>query len=95
MILLIRDVLAMVFQAWSFLLLVWVILSWIPTVPRHHPVVQTVERVVEPTIRPFRRLLPGLGPIDISPLIAIAVYQIVWQLLDRMLLEAAGAGSTF
>lgn len=91
MIPLIRDILALAFQAWSFLLLVWVVLSWIPSIPRYHPLVQTVERVVEPTIRPFRRLLPGLGPIDISPLIAIAVYQIVWQVLDRMLAEASGA----
>ncbi len=91
MIPLVREILGMVFQAWSFLLLVWVVLSWIPSIPRFHPVVQTVEKLVEPTIRPFRRLMPGLGPIDISPLIAIAVYQIVWQVLDRMLAEASGA----
>ncbi|MBM3267385.1 MAG: YggT family protein [Candidatus Sericytochromatia bacterium] len=90
MITLLREVLGIVFQVWSFLLLAWVILSWIPSIPRYHPVVQTVERLVEPTIRPFRRLLPGLGPIDVSPLIAIAVYQMVWLVLDRMLAEAAG-----
>ncbi len=89
MIPLLREVLGIVFQVWSFLLLAWVILSWIPSIDRNHPVVQTVERLVEPTIRPFRRLLPGLGPIDISPLIAIAVYQIVYHLLDSMLAEAA------
>jgi YggT family protein len=77
-----------VFQVWQLALFIWVILSWIPSVPRHHPAVQLLDRLLEPTLRPFRGLVP-LGGIDISPLIAVFVYQLVVQVLVRVL--AAGA----
>lgn len=76
-----------VFQVWQLALFVWVILSWIPTIPRHHPAVQFLDRVIEPTLRPFRGLVP-LGGIDISPLIAVFVYQLAVQILVRLLLSS-------
>ncbi|MEB3186922.1 MAG: YggT family protein [bacterium] len=77
-----------VFQVWQLALFIWVILSWIPSVPRHHPAVQLLDRLLEPTLRPFRGLVP-LGGIDISPLIAVFVYQLVVQVLVRVLATAA------
>lgn len=85
-----REVLNVAFQAWSFLLFAWVIMSWIPGIDQGHPVVRGIHKVVEPTIAPFRRLLPSLGPMDVSPLIAIAFYQIAWQILDRILYQMQG-----
>ncbi|MEB3298073.1 MAG: YggT family protein [Candidatus Sericytochromatia bacterium] len=79
------DVLDLVYNVWSLLLLAWVILSWIPGIDRHHPVVMGVSRVVEPALAPFRRLVPGMGPIDISPLVAMAAYQVIYQILRRLL----------
>jgi uncharacterized protein YggT (Ycf19 family) len=37
--------------------------------------------VVEPYLRIFRRFIPPIGPIDISPIIAILVLQIVGRLI--------------
>ena len=34
-------------------------------------------RVTEPALRPIRRILPSFGSIDISPLIAIVVIELV------------------
>ncbi len=77
-----------VFQVWQLALFIWVILSWIPSIPRHHPAVEMLNRLLEPTLRPFRGLVP-LGGIDISPLIAVFVYQLVVDLVARALLTSA------
>jgi uncharacterized protein YggT (Ycf19 family) len=37
--------------------------------------------VVEPYLRIFRRFIPPIGPIDISPIVAILVLQIVGRLI--------------
>ena len=83
------EVLDVAYRVWSLLLLAWVIMSWVPGLDRNHPVVQGISRVVEPALAPFRRLLPGMGPIDISPLIAVAAYQVIYEVLRHLL---AGSG---
>ncbi|MBI6546180.1 MAG: YggT family protein [Cyanobacteria bacterium NC_groundwater_1444_Ag_S-0.65um_54_12] len=90
MIEIVRQLLFTALQVWSFLLLAWVLLSWIPGIDRYHPLVRGISGMVEPTIRPFRRLLPNLGPFDISPILAIACYQVLWKLLDAFLFKLGG-----
>lgn len=85
------QVLNSLFSLWSLLLLVWVILSWIPQIPRHHPAVQFVGRIIEPTVAPFRRVLPMSIGIDLSPMIAFFVYRIAVQLISELLLKASYA----
>lgn len=41
-------------------------------------------RVTEPVLRPIRRVLPDFGGIDISPLIAIVLLELLQQLLGRL-----------
>ena len=43
--------------------------------------------VVEPYLRIFRRFIPPLGPLDISPIVAIFVLWIVSGLVIRVLGE--------
>jgi YggT family protein len=53
-----------------------------------NPVVRFLYDVCEPYLRLFRRILPPLGPLDLSPMIAVLVLigaeQIVVRLLDRL-----------
>ena len=37
--------------------------------------------VCEPYLRPFRRIIPMIGPIDISPIVALIVLRIVGGLI--------------
>ena len=41
-------------------------------------------RVTEPALRPIRNLLPNLGGIDISPIIAILLLQVASRLLHAV-----------
>ena len=58
---------------WGIFILV--ISSWIGTTG--HPPVQLVSQVVDPYLRPFRNLIPPIGMIDISPMVAIFVLMFV------------------
>jgi YggT family protein len=79
------QVIRLAFTVWYYLMFAWIIVSWIPNIPRYHPVVQGLERIIEPTLRPFRQILPGIGPIDISPILAFMAYQVIESLLLRLL----------
>jgi uncharacterized protein YggT (Ycf19 family) len=41
--------------------------------------------VCEPYLQIFRRFIPPIGPIDISPIVAVLVLQIVGQLLISLI----------
>lgn len=65
-------------------LFVWVILGLLISfniVNRWHPVVAKVydvlSRLLEPMLRPIRRIVPDLGGIDISPIILIILLNFI------------------
>lgn len=82
----VAQALVNLFQIWQILLFIWVILSWIPQVPRHHPAVQFIGQIIEPTLAPFRRLMP-MGGIDISPIVAYFVYSIALRLVLQLIAQ--------
>jgi uncharacterized protein YggT (Ycf19 family) len=48
-------------------------------------VIGFLRDVCEPYLRLFRRFIPPIGPVDISPMVAIIVLQIVRQLIVSFL----------
>lgn len=52
------------------------LLSWFPIDPRN-PLVTILYEVTEPILEPLRRVIPRLGMIDISPLVAIIIIQVI------------------
>lgn len=56
------------------------ILSWFP-IDRSGPVVQALDAVTEPILDPLRRVIPPLGMIDLTPMIAMLFLLIVGQKL--------------
>lgn len=63
------------------LIIIRAVLSFFPKIDRNHPVVRALDQVVEPLLRPFQRLLPPMGGLDFSPIIAILVLQFVGRLI--------------
>lgn len=82
------QLLDLLFNVWTIMLFIWVILSWIPQISRHHPAVEFLERFVEPVVAPFRRLLPMPGGLDLSPLIAYFVISAIYQVLVQLLRQS-------
>ena len=60
------------------------ILSWFPIDPRN-PLVTLLYEVTEPILAPLRNVIPRIGMIDITPLVAIILIQVIGQVLVREL----------
>lgn len=71
-------------------LLIMVITSWIAP-QSDNPALLLVRQLVEPVMAPFRKLLPDMGGIDISPIFAFLALNVV-QVLIKYLAAAAGMG---
>lgn len=66
------------FQVYQFCIFFWVISSWFPAL-RQHSIGQFVGKIVEPFLSIFRRFIPPIGMIDISPIVAIFAYGFLSQ----------------
>jgi YggT family protein len=68
-------------SALSALVLVLAILSWVnPGAPMYG----LVARLCEPWLRPFRRWIPEVGGVDLSPLALLLVLQVLGTLLAHL-----------
>ena len=67
----------------SFAILLRAILSWFPISPNNSLVV-VLFQVTEPFIAPLRRVIPSLGMMDITPLVAMVLLQIVASTLSGL-----------
>lgn len=67
---------------WFYLLAVvaWALLSWFSP-SGYNPVVGVLHRICTPALAPIRRILPGMGGIDFSPLVFILGVQLVLAFL--------------
>ncbi|AVS77270.1 YggT family protein [Paracidovorax avenae] len=63
------------------LLIVGAILSWVQT---RSPISDVIGRLCDPILRPLRRVIPLLGGVDLSPLVAIVLLQVVMIVLGHL-----------
>ena len=76
-----------VFGFLIFALLVRVISSWIPPLAQSRWTTWSI-RATEWMLRPLRRVLPSIGPVDISPIVAYFGLQLAQWLVESVLLGA-------
>jgi YggT family protein len=48
-------------------------------------IVEFLRQVVEPYLRVFRRFLPMLGPLDLSPMVATIALIVVWRIVVSLI----------
>jgi YggT family protein len=68
---------------------IWVIIiralmSWVSPDPSN-PIVQTIIALTDPVLIPFSRIIPPLGPIDISPMLLIFLLYFLKNMLLRLI----------
>jgi YggT family protein len=56
-------------------IIIRVLFSWFAMGNAGGPVVRLLDDITEPVLSPLRRVIPTIGMIDISPLIAILLIQ--------------------
>ncbi len=73
---------------------VYVLLSWVSP-DGYNPVGRLLSSLVEPLLAPFRRALPTLGGLDLSPVVVILLLSVLRMVLEgriEPLLLGAGLG---
>ncbi|REI07086.1 YggT family protein [Staphylococcus felis] len=59
-------------QAYTFGMIIYIFMSWVPSA-RESAVGQFMSKIYEPFLEPFRKIIPPLGMIDLSPIVAFIV----------------------
>jgi YggT family protein len=59
-------------QFYSYAIIGYILMSWFPNA-RETVIGKFLTRICEPYLEPFRKFIPPLGMIDISPIVAILV----------------------
>ncbi len=74
----------LLFQVLSFAILGRVLMSWIdPT--GNMRITQVLQELTEPILAPIRSIMPNFGMLDLSPIVAMLLLQLVGNLIIRSL----------
>ncbi|TBV02855.1 YggT family protein [Phytopseudomonas dryadis] len=83
------GVTALLLKVFFFALIISVILSWVAQ-GSHNPAALLVNQICEPLLMPIRRILPNLGGLDLSPIVAFLILNLIDMLVIRNLAISTG-----
>ncbi len=77
----------------QLVIIIQAVLSWLiafDVINRYNQIVQSFwsfsNALTEPLLRPFRRVIPPIGGVDITPILALIALQLVKLICRRLLL---------
>ena len=83
----------LLFTAINILILIRILLTWAPMagiqIDPYNPVVSFIIRAADLFLEPFRRVIPPIAGMDLSPMIAIFVLNFVGDIVVQSLVSAA------
>lgn len=77
---------SILFKCIYLIILIVVLLSWIPIFDAKKEPIASLIKIYNAIMAPFKAVIPPIGMIDISPLIAFILLQILEQAIIRTLL---------
>lgn len=88
---LIAQLLSWIINALIFIIIIEVVLSWLIVFdvinvrnPQAQKIITLIQRITQPIMKPIRSVIPPIGGIDITPIVAIFALSI----LDRLVWSA-------
>ncbi|MFH1897562.1 MAG: YggT family protein [Candidatus Desantisbacteria bacterium] len=76
----------MIFKMIYFVLIIRMLLSWVNPDP-YNQLVRIIYRVTEPILAPFRRIIPPMGMVDISPMVVFFLLAFIENFVMRILFQ--------
>ena len=73
----------LLFQILTIAIIIRALLSWFP-IDRSNPLITILDQITEPVLAPLRRIIPTIGMIDITPLVAILLLQLLQSIVARV-----------
>ena len=81
---LLTNSLANFLNIYLLLIFVRILLTWFPTVSWMNQIASFLSPITDPYLNVFRSFIPPIGGLDLSPILAILVLQVVAQLFSSI-----------
>ena len=65
-----------------------ILISWVP-IDRNNRFIVILYQITEPILGPIRRVMPNLGGLDLSPMIALILIEVAERVLVTILMRAS------
>jgi YggT family protein len=85
---------AIFFQIYLALLFVRILLSWFPNVDWSNPIFATLSQLTDPYLNLFRSIIPPIGGLDLSAILAIIVVQLASGFISSLGQSVVSLGSS-
>lgn len=76
--------LATFISIYSSLLFIRILLTWFPNINWYNQPFAALSQITDPYLNLFRSIIPPLGGLDFSPILAIIVLQILQTVLTQL-----------
>lgn len=76
---------------YTALLFIRILLSWFPNIDWYNQPWATVSQLTDPYLNLFRSIIPPLGGMDFSPILALLLLQVLSQVLSSVVTQVASA----
>lgn len=74
------------FNFYEYSMLAYILTSWVPQI-KNNFIVEFLEAICEPYLKLFRKFIPPIGMLDISPVVALIVLSVIQNLLIALLFK--------
>ncbi|MBD2384057.1 YggT family protein [Cylindrospermum sp. FACHB-282] len=78
------NTLATFIQIYTTLLLIRVLLTWFPNIDWYNQPFSALSQITDPYLNLFRSIIPPLGGMDFSPMLAIILLQILGSMIGGL-----------
>lgn len=73
------------FGIYFWIIILRIFFTWIPSIDWFKQPYAFLRNIVDPILEPFRRLIPPIGGLDLSPIVAILAIQLLQALTVHLL----------
>ena len=78
----IKQAVHMLIELTTYLIVIEALVSWMPY--RRNKILHVIEDITDFILKPVRHFVKPIGNVDISPIIAIIILQIVDKIVERL-----------
>ena len=89
------QVLAQTLEIYSLVLIVRVLLSWFPNLDWSNPVLSTISSITDPYLNIFRGIIPPIGGLDLSAILAFVLISVMQGILNNSSLLFLNGSMTY
>ena len=83
------DLVGVLLSLLTYAIIIRAVLSWFQP-DANHPLIKLLLKVTDPVLEPIRRMLPDMGGLDLSPIVAIFAVQMARTFFNMALFTLFG-----